>query len=198
MDDSEAEELDERPSARFQRFEKVVMTDTKGRRHTGTVLWRDLCRYTGFPDPDGQRPPPRWSQWAYVVHLPDLASCTTLLEDRLEPTGEFDPEDAHRGRRHEISFDTGLEGDNSIVEGSYRVPGEFWQIFLFDKEGEYGVSVPELRHHFGTWQSGITGISFDVPREDVVDKAYIIRAFASVFGTDEWVEVRGPDSLILK
>ena len=60
------------------------------------------------------------------------------------------------------------------------------------------MSVPELRHEFGTWESGITGLSFDVPREDVVNKEYIFRAFASVFGTDEWVEVRGPDSLLLK
>ena len=113
-------------------------------------------------------------------------------------TGEFGPEEAHRGRRHEISFDTGLEDDNPIVEGSYRVPGKFWQIFLFEKADDRGEPVAELRHEFGTWRSGITGISFLAPEGDVVDKAYILRAFASVFGTDEWVVVRGPDSLLLK
>ena len=116
----------------------------------------------------------------------------------MEATGEFDPEDAHRGRRYEISFDTGLETDNDIVEGSFRVPGEFWQIFIFRKRNDRGEYVAELRHESGSWASGITGIEFHAPNEAVINKGYVFRAFASVFGTDEWVEVRGPDSLLLK
>lgn len=189
---------DDRPIARFQRFEKVVVTDTSGRSHTGTILWRDLVEYSQFAAPGSAVPPGRWSQWEYAVELPDFGCCPTFEEDRLEPTGEFDPEDAHRGRRFEISFDTGLEPDERIVEGSYRVPGEFWQVFLFQKERVPGISMTELRHQFGEWPSGITGIEFDVPSDAVLDKAYIFRAFASIFGTDEWVEVRGPDSLLLK
>ena len=56
----------------------------------------------------------------------------------------------------------------------------------------------ELRHHFGEWRSGITGIEFYLPREDVLDREYMLRAFAGVFGTDQWVEVRGPDSGLMK
>jgi hypothetical protein len=191
-------EFDEPPSARFRRFEKVLITDKTGRSLLGTILWRTLVWYRQYAPPGCMGTPGRWSQWEYIVDLPDLACCPAFEESRLETTGAFDPEEAHLGRRFEISFDTGLEADNRIVEGSYRVPGRFWQAFLFRKEGTPGESVSELRHDFRTWQSGITGIEFDVPRDAILDREYLRRAFASVFGTDDWVEVRGPDSLLMK
>jgi hypothetical protein len=198
MADPQSDELGDPSPARFERFEKVRITDGTGRTHPGTILWRSLVWYRQYAPPGSIGPPGKWSQWEYIVDLPDSACCPTFEESRLETTGEFDPEDAHLGRRFEISFDTGLEADNCIVEGSYRIPGRFWQVFLFQKERRPGESVPELGHQFGTWESGITGIEFDVPREDVLDRAYMLRAFASVFGTDDWVEVRGPDSLLMK
>jgi hypothetical protein len=198
MVEDRPDESDEPSPARFERFEKVQFTDTTGRPHRGTVLWRTLVWYRQYAPPGFMGPPGGWSQWEYIVELSDFACCRAFEESRLEKTGEFDPEEAHLGRRFEISFDTGLEADNRIVEGSYRVPGRFWQVFLFQKERTPGESVPELRHRFGAWQSGITGIEFDVPSEAVLDREYMLRAFASVFGTDDWVEVRGPDSLLLK
>ncbi len=202
MDEGRRDEPDdgfgEPPSAKFQRFEKVLITDKAGKVHRGTVLWRDLVEYSQFTPRGFQGPPRRWSQWEYAVDLPDFACCPTLEESRLEPTGEFDSEEAHLGRRYEISFDTGLGEDMSNVEGSYRVPGKFWQVFSFTKSDAEGRPVPELCHHFDEWQSGITGIEFHVPEGDVLDREYVFRAFASAFGTDEWVEVRGPDSLFLK
>ena len=181
------------PAARFQRFEKVLVTDRSGKCHPGTILWRDLVQYSQYGSPDQPDPPRRWSEWEYSIYLPDLDRCTTLEESRLQPTGEFDSEEAHLGRRYEISFDTGLGEDEVIVEGSYRVPGRLWQIFLFRKE-----SVTELRHRFEIWESGITGIHFEVPGDAVLDRDFVLRAFADVFGTEDWVEVRGPDSLIMK
>jgi hypothetical protein len=181
------------PPARFQRFEKVLVTDTSGKSHSGTILWRDLVQYSQYGSPSFTGPPRRWSEWEYSVYLPEFDRCATLGESRLQETGEFDPEEAHLGHRFEISFDTGLSEDESIVEGSYRVPGKLWQIFLFRKE-----SVPELHHRFAEWPSGITGVEFEVPREDVLDRDYMLRAFSTVFETDDWVEVRGPDSLLLK
>jgi hypothetical protein len=200
-EDRQAEHSDpfgEPTAARFERFEKVVFIDTAGRSHPGTILWRTLVWYRQYAPPGFIGLPRRWSRWEYAVDLPDCASCPTFEESRLETTGEFDPEEAHLGRRFEISFDTGLEADNRIVEGTYRLPGRFWQVFQFQKEREPGESVPELRHHLGAWPTGITGIEFDVPREGVLDRSYMLRAFASVFGTDEWVEVRGPESLLMK
>jgi hypothetical protein len=95
-------------------------------------------------------------------------------------------------------FDTVLDDDDSTVEGSYWVPGELWQVFLFIKETRPGEFVPELRYSFGEWRSGITGIEFDVPRKAVLDRRYMLEAFSTIFGTEDWVEVRGPDSGIMK
>jgi hypothetical protein len=189
---------DDQPIAKFQRFERVLMTDREGKHHTGTILWRDLVQYRQFVPPGFQGTPERWARWEYAVNLPDFGCCPTLEEDRLEPTGEFDAEGAHRARRYEISFDTGLDDDDLVVEGSFRVRGEFWQVFVFEKKKVRGESISELRHRFVDWESGISGVVFDVPSETTLDKHYIIRAFAIVFGTDDWVEVRGPDSLLLK
>lgn len=189
---------DDPPPAKFRPFEKVVVTDARGRGHSGTILWRSLVQYSPFAFPGGDEPPGPWSQWEYAVALPELACCPTFEEDRLQSAGEFDAEDAHLGRRFELSFDTGLEDDNAIVEGSYRVPGRFWQVFLFRKEGPGVETVPELRHHFRMWDSGITGIAFDVPGEAVLDRDYILEALASVFGAVDWAEVRGPDSQLMK
>jgi hypothetical protein len=187
------------PPAGFRRFEKVLVAGSPGKWYPGTVLWCDLVRYSPYASPGSGEPPPRWSEWEYAVYMPELDRCATLKDDRLRATGEFDSEEAHLGRRFEISFDTGLDDDDRIVEGSYRVPGRFWQVFTFTKGSRGpGESVAELRHHFDEWESGITGIVFDVPMGAVLDRAYILRAFAGVFGTEDWVEVRGPDSGLLK
>mgnify|MGYP001081379305 CR=1 FL=1 len=98
------------------------------------------------------------------------------------------------GNRYEISYDTGIDGDDTTtVEGSYRLPGHLWQIFLFSKE-----AVPELRHSFGTWKSGITGVEFEVPNAMTLNRELIVKAMTEVFGATAWIEVNGPDSLLLK
>jgi hypothetical protein len=184
--------------ARFERFERVRITDKAGKSYEGTVLWRDLVQYSQFAPIGFRGTPRRWSQWEYAVSLPDFASCPTFEESRLQPTGEFDPEEAHLGKRFEISFDTGLGEDMRTVEGSYRVPGQFWQIFLFIKGDAQGRPVPELRHRSVAWPSEITGLEFHVPEEALLDREYMIQALAGVFGTDDWVVVRGPDSRLMK
>jgi hypothetical protein len=122
------------------------------------------------------------------------------------------------GKRFEISFDTVQIEDMTVVdgkyhrkfprgdfwfpiedistqEGCYRIPEQFWQVFIFEKG-----DVSELRHHFGVWQSGIPGISFEVPQEVVLYRDYMIQAMSKVFDTEpeSWIEVRGLDSLVLK
>jgi hypothetical protein len=189
----------EPPAAGFRRFEKVLVAGNSGRWYPGTILWCDLVQYSQYAPFGSREPPQRWSEWEYAVDVPDLDRCATLKEDRLRAIGEFDPEEAHLGRRFEISFDTGLGDDMDLVEGSYRIPGRFWQVFTFTKgRSGPGSSVPELRHHFHLWESGITGIVFDVPLKAVLDREYMLRAFAGVFGTEDWVEVRGPDSGLMK
>jgi hypothetical protein len=177
------------PEAKIRRWEFVTVINSRmGERWTGrrgTALWLDRPwqnRGTGV-----------WSPWAYCVHFPDTDAHGSFLESDLHPTGELDSEEAHLGRRFEISFDTVLDADNAHVEGSYRVPRRHWEIFLFQKE-----DVAALRHEFGTWQSGITGVQFDVPGAAVLGRDDMIRAMSAVFGAEDWVEIHGPDSLLLK
>jgi hypothetical protein len=151
----------------------------------GTVLWCSPPRF--------DRGAGKWSEWMYCVCFPQLDRCRSFLESNLRPTGRLDAEAAHLGRRYEISFDTVLDEDAVCAEGSYRVPGRPWEIFFFAKR-----DVPGLRHELSTWPSGITGIEFDVPRTAVLDRDAVLRWMSEVFGAETWVEVRGPDSLLLK
>ena len=178
-----------RPPARFQRFEKVLIATRRagdpldGQR--GTVIWCDV--------PWFNRRTGAWVEWVYCIALPALECYRSFRESALEPTGEFDTEQAQLGSRYEISYDTVMGDDMGIVEGSYRLPGYLWQIFLFTNK-----AVPELRQSFATWQSGITGLEFKVPNGVAINHEFIVRAMSEVFGAASWIVVDGPDSLILK
>ncbi len=202
------------PASKFQRFEKVLVVNGRTGEEVvgqqGTIIWCDrpcFNRRTG-----------EWAEWVYSVHFPALNRCRSFLESKLESTGVFDAEEAHLGKRFEISFDLVVLDDMTIVEGKYclnlprgefwfpieefermegcfRIPGQFWQVFNFHKS-----DVPELRHHFSTWDSGITGIELDVPNAVVLYRDYMIRAVSKVFDTEpeSWTVVSGPDSILLR
>src|SRR5438874_133052 len=134
------------PPPKFQRFEKVLVASRRlgdrlvGQR--GTVIWCDLPWFDGRTE--------RWAEWGYAVSFPDLKSYSSFLESDLLPTGEFDSEESHLGIGYEISYDTVVSDDMGNLEGCYRIPGRLWQVFFFQND-----DVPELRHNFGTWRSGI-------------------------------------------
>ena len=175
-------------SGGLRRFEKVIVVGERmGREFAGLqgmIVWVDeWMRGRGIGP-------------GYVVHLPQLDRYSSFSACDLRTTHEIDPagEESHQGRRFEISFDTKLgDGDSCTIEGSFRVPGSFWNVFVFIK-GEFG----ELRHEIGPWRSGIHGAEFSVPRSVILDREYVIGAMSEVFGTRDWAEVRGPDSLALK
>ncbi|AKJ08361.1 Hypothetical protein AA314_09987 [Archangium gephyra] len=172
----------------IRRFEVVsVVADGPGCREftgqLGTVIWCDPAVYRRG----------EWTEWGYCVYFPTLDRYASFLESSLQPTGRLDAEEAHQGRRFELSFDTVVGEDADVVEGSYRVPGRPWEIFLFEKR-----DIAEPRHHFSTWRSGITGLEFFLPKRAVLDREAVLRGLAEVFSTQDWVEVRGPDSLLLK
>jgi hypothetical protein len=173
---------------RIRRFEVVsVVAEGLGCREftgqSGTVIWCDPAVYRRG----------EWTEWGYCVYFPTLERYASFLEASLQPTGRLEPEEAHLGRRFELSFDTVPGEDADVVEGSYRVPGRPWEIFLFEKR-----DVPEPRHHLSTWRSGITGIEFTFPKRAVLDREAVLRGMSEAFATTDWVEVRGPDSLLLK
>ena len=144
-------------------------------------------------DQGSRKPPRRWWQWSYSVYLPDRDCCHSFTEAELQPTGEFDLEVNHLGKRHEISFDTVNQADVVAIEGCYRMPGRFWEVFVFITE-----DVSDLRHELVTWPSGITGVQFDVPMSVMLNDDYVKRSMCDAFGADAWAVVYGPESLLLK
>lgn len=183
------------PAPKFRRFEKVLLIDegtALGRSdQQGVVIWSDHTRFSAY---DGfKKPPRRWSEWVYSVYLSGRDCYCSLRESQLQPTGDFDSEKNHIGIRFEISFDTVPEDDTHIEEGCYRLPGQFWEVFVFIKE-----DVADLRHDLVTWPSGIAGVQFDVPESAVLNREYVMRAMSDVFAAEPCTVVYGPDSLLLK
>jgi hypothetical protein len=184
------------PAPRFKRFERVRIRGERpqSKRYEGergVVIWLDSFYIRKHPEqPD---------MWMYVVHLPARGCWRTFLQADLESSGELDQETAHLGKQPEISFDTVLEEENAYVEGSYRLPGKFWQVVVFRKG-----NVPDVQHEPSrwekptAWEQEITGIVITVPQEAKVDRDYLLRVISQATGHGGWVEVRGPDSMILR
>jgi hypothetical protein len=169
---------DEPPVPKFQRFERVRVVELpydpalSGR--WGTILWCDAFNEM------------------YLVYFPKN-TYRTLMDGHFQSEGAFDPESAHLGTRLEFSFDIDMSDDMNWVEGTYRLPGKFWEVMIFGKQ-----DVPALRDRPGEWPSGIAGTVFDVPREAKLNRQYVQQALAVAFGVDGWVEVQGPDSMVLR
>jgi hypothetical protein len=188
------------PPAKFERFERVVFTGEP--RHApelhgkhGTVLWRDPYWVRSPRETVARLPRP--DRWLYLVYFPVDQRYQTLFQADLQSEGTFDLESAHLGSRPEISFDTVLEGDEDYIEGTYRLPGKFWQVMVWRKADfldlRFRPNQPPLE-----WESGITGVVFDVPRTAKLNRPYIFWAMTEAFGYRDWVEVAGPDSMVLR
>ncbi len=188
--------MKELPVPAFRRFERVLL---KGERpHTrelrgerGTVISLDSFAV--------RQKPPRTGHWQYVVHLPGRNCWKALRESDLTSEGYFDEPAAHRGSRAEVSFDLVFEEGMDWMEGSYRLPGEFWKVVIFQKN-----DVPDIRHRPQIWRKPTRweevtdGIVFELPRDACVDREYLLRAMSLAFGYNDWTGVRGPDSMALR
>ena len=153
-----------------------------GRR--GTVIW---CR------PAWCDPRTGWKEWAYCVSFSVPETCLAFLESDLLPTGEIDTPESQFGQRFEISYDTDSDDDSAILEGFYRLPSQFWQVFTI-----YQGRVPQLAHRFTTWECGITGVVMEITKETTIDFGLVEMSMSLVFGATTWERVSGPDSGFLK
>jgi hypothetical protein len=189
--------MSDQPPPKFQRFERVCVSNEPHHYPEllgkwGTILWRDAISARLI-----DRPHLRGSRWMYLVYFGEENVYRTLLESDIQSEGGFEAESAHLGTRPEFSFDIIMDEDKQYVEGTYRLPGKFWEVLIVRK-----ADVPALQHRPSRppieWASGITGVIIDVPREDKLNREYVRNALASVFGYTDWVEVAGPDSMILR
>jgi hypothetical protein len=185
--------LPPRPPSKFSRFERVLIV-TKEARHakytglSGTVYWCD----SGFVR-DDSNPAGHWV-YVYVVYMPALDACWNFRAEHLQSLGTVDSESSHLGVEPQISFDHVVSENSGGIEGTYRLPGKFWEVVIFSKE-----DVTELQFSTkGKWKSGITGIYFEVPHSTKLSREYVIQAMTQAFGFKTWTEVRGPDSIVLR
>jgi hypothetical protein len=88
-----------------------------------------------------------------------------------------------------------MEDNMSFVEGTYRLPGREWQVFIFGPDA--AVAEPVLRMD-GRWDSGVTGVHVKWPRGVRLNKDTVLRLLSEQLGVTQWEEVRGPDSMKLR
>lgn len=97
--------------------------------------------------------------------------------------------------RGEISYDLVMGDDMAFVEGTYRLPGDSWQVVVvsaFDRD------VLEPQAALRRWESGVKGVFIRIPRADQINAAVIEQVLSEALGVSEWVRVRGPDSMQLR
>jgi hypothetical protein len=100
----------------------------------------------------------------------------------------------------EITFDIIVPEEGvAHVEGCYRINGGNWQVYYLTNQdkGAPWTGAPIVRSK-AIFQSGISGVSGVVPGGWILNKRTIKKILAEAIGVDGWIEVSGPDSLILK
>jgi hypothetical protein len=93
----------------------------------------------------------------------------------------------------EISYDLIMEDNMSFVEGTYRLVGKDWQVFIFSPGAVAGIQVQH-----GKWDSGITGVFVRFPKGSSLNKQVVEQVLGQALGVTEWSEGRGPDSMRLR
>ncbi|MBC7771716.1 MAG: hypothetical protein H7210_04405 [Pyrinomonadaceae bacterium] len=94
----------------------------------------------------------------------------------------------------EISYDFKMLEEVPFVEGTFRLPGSDWQVVIFCRRD---IEEPKCDKE-GAWRSGVTGLYVEFPRKMKLNKAVVEQILSREYGVDEWVEVRGPDSIVLR
>jgi hypothetical protein len=100
----------------------------------------------------------------------------------------------------ELTFDTIVPEDGlSHVEGCYRLNGGNWLVFYLTNDHRSGPTIhAPIIHEKAVFSSGISGISGFFPPGWLLNKRTVGEILAEAVGVDGWIEVFGPDSLLLK
>ncbi|HZZ71061.1 MAG TPA: hypothetical protein VFE24_02345 [Pirellulales bacterium] len=94
----------------------------------------------------------------------------------------------------EISYDLIMDEDMPFVEGTYRINGGDWQVFIFIKESEVTGVVAKNSN----WSSGVSGIVIRVPPSYCLNKQSVETLLSEFLDVSAWIEVKGPDSMQLR
>jgi hypothetical protein len=95
--------------------------------------------------------------------------------------------------RAEISYDLVMEDDMSFSEGTYQLPEHEWQVIIVSKDDVLEpIIVPSV------WDSGVTGLFVKYPEHRRLNELAIEELLSTYLGVDEWIRVRGPDSMQIR
>lgn len=100
----------------------------------------------------------------------------------------------------EVTFDIVVSEEGvRHAEGCYRIHGGNWHVYYLANwhDGASWTGDPTIRSA-ATFQSGISGVSGIVPADWILNRTTIKKILAEAVGVDGWIEVSGPNSLILK
>jgi hypothetical protein len=92
-----------------------------------------------------------------------------------------------------ISYDLIMEEDMPFAEGTFRLPGEDWRIFIVAR---YDVPNPEIVQQH--WDSGVSGLLIRFPISYRLSRETIEGLLSRELEVSKWLEVRGPDSMNLR
>lgn len=94
----------------------------------------------------------------------------------------------------EISYDLVMGPDMGFVEGSYRLAGGEWRVFVFN-HGD--VQEPVIEHtRFGS--TGVSGVFVKLPKGLALNQFVVEQFLSRICEVDDWIVVRGPDSMTLR
>ncbi len=175
--------LQDTPPPAFSRFERVLIHE----EHHGAIVWSVWDTRTEC--------------WLHVVHVESDNSWLTVNESALKSLGSIGSEADHVSVHPEISFDLEVSADNKWMEGTFRLPGEWWQCIIFKKHDDVDdVWRKQCRWLTGTkWGVAVTnGWHFRLPHKIRPDRTCFIEVLQQAFSHGQWTEVRGPDSMILR
>ena len=92
-----------------------------------------------------------------------------------------------------ISFDLETYDNMDFMEGTFKLPGQDWQVFVTIRTDTIEPVIKAAK-----WHSGVTGVNLLVPRLSKMNADIVRVVLGQYFGVDRWDVVRGPDSLTLR
>lgn len=97
--------------------------------------------------------------------------------------------------RGEISFDLVMDDEMSFVEGTFKLPGDDWQVFIFTRKA---ATQEQPIWSYERWESGARGVVVAFPSDQLLNATSVELLLSKILGVSEWVRVHGPDSMQLR
>ena len=93
----------------------------------------------------------------------------------------------------DICYDLLMEDDMDFIEGTFRLPGSDWKVFIVMKRQ---VSRPDIAET--EWANGASGLIITVPVSLQLNKQILEYEMGKHLGVARWHETRGSDSMSLR